>query len=193
MVVRTEPPELTVPLERARAVVCASEAGADYPDSHAVSVAVCAARVATALELDEQDVEVVMTGALLHDVGKLRIDRQILDKRGPLTDAEREHVNTHPAEGERMIGRRVDRRIAQVVRSHHERWDGGGYPDRLAAEQIPVAARIVAVADAFLAMQEDRPYRSALPLETALSELRSAAGSQFDPRCVEALRAVVAR
>jgi len=172
--------------------VVRTQAGAiGYPDKHAIAVAECAERIAERLELKAEARRAVVDGALLHDVGKLLVDRTILDKPGPLTPAERRAVNAHPAHGERIVGNAVDRTVAEVIRGHHERWDGAGYPDGLLADEIPLAARVVAVADAFLAMRERRPYRLPLSKRAALCELRRGAGSQFDPSCVEALVSIV--
>ncbi|HET7573403.1 MAG TPA: HD-GYP domain-containing protein [Gaiellaceae bacterium] len=127
--------------------------------------------------------------ALLHDVGKIRIPHAILDKPAELTVEERAIVNMHTIEGQRLL-ERVGGRLAEVgriVRSCHERWDGGGYPDGLAGEQIPLVARIVSCCDAFSAMTTDRAYRSARSLEDALAELEACAGTQFDPQVVRAL------
>ena len=133
----------------------------------------------------------MIEGALLHDVGKLFVDAAVLAKRGPLTPEEREQVNRHPVEGDRLLRDAIEPSVVDVVRAHHERWDGRGYPCGLSAERIPLAARIVAVADAYLAMREKRPYRAALNQEAALDELRGCAGSQFDPECVAALLTAV--
>jgi putative nucleotidyltransferase with HDIG domain len=163
-----------------------------YPDDHALGVAELAGRVADELRLSARARRTVIVGALLHDVGKLLVDAAILSKPGPLTPAERRQVNRHPVEGERLVRGSVDTAVGDVVRAHHERWDGAGYPNGLSADEIPLAARVVAVADAFLAMLEQRPYRVALAPEAALEELLACAGSQFDPVCVDALVAAVA-
>jgi HD-GYP domain-containing protein (c-di-GMP phosphodiesterase class II) len=131
--------------------------------------------------------------ALLHDVGKVRIPSEIINKPGPLTPEERQVVETHTIEGERMLERvgGLLAEVGRIVRSCHERWDGDGYPDGLAGDEIPLAARIVCCCDAFSAMTTDRPYRPARSPEEALAELRACSGSQFDPRVVEALVRVV--
>jgi HD-GYP domain-containing protein (c-di-GMP phosphodiesterase class II) len=127
--------------------------------------------------------------ALLHDVGKVRIPKEIINKPGALTDEERAIINTHTIEGERMLKKVVGLlgEIGTIVRSCHERWDGGGYPDGLAGEDIPLIARIVACCDAFNAMTTNRPYRAALPLDEALGELERGSGGQFDPTVIDAL------
>jgi HD-GYP domain-containing protein (c-di-GMP phosphodiesterase class II) len=135
---------------------------------------------------ERRDVEFV---ALLHDVGKVRIPKAIINKPGPLTDDERAIMNTHTIEGERMLEKvgGLLGRVGTVVRSCHERWDGTGYPDGVSGEQIPLVARIVACCDAYNAMTTDRPYRPALPEHEAMAELTANSGGQFDPAVVEAL------
>ena len=125
-------------------------------------------------------------GALFHDIGKIGIPNSVLLKPGPLTDEERALIETHPELGEKIIAP-IDQLqdVCGIVRSCHERWDGQGYPDRKAGEQIPLEARIIFACDAYHAMTTDRPYRRALPPEEALKRLEEAAGTQFDPRVVE--------
>jgi HD-GYP domain-containing protein (c-di-GMP phosphodiesterase class II) len=172
-------------------MVASSTGSRTYPDRHAIAVAACADKMAGRLALAEDVRRTVVEGALLHDVGKLLLDERILGKPGPLTADERRQVNAHPVEGERIVRPTVGADVADVVRAHHERWDGAGYPSGLAAQEIPIAARVVAVADAYLAMLEDRPYRASLTQAAALRELRDCSGSQFDPACVDALVSVV--
>jgi len=183
--------ESALPIEATRRVVAQSTGKEDYPDRHAIAVAACADQLANRLALGEWTRRTVVEGALLHDVGKLLVDERILGKPGPLTADERRQINAHPIEGERMIRRAVDPEVAVVVRAHHERWDGAGYPHGLAAQEIPLGARVVAVADAYLAMLEQRPYRARLTQAAALRELEDGAGSQFDPSCVAALVSMV--
>jgi response regulator RpfG family c-di-GMP phosphodiesterase len=127
-------------------------------------------------------------GFLLHDVGKIGIPDRVLKKRGPLSDGERRLMQTHTELGDQMLSGvgLLQGEGLSVVRSHHERWDGHGYPDALAGPAIPIAARIFAVADALDAMTSDRPYRKAGPWEAAVAEIRSQAGRQFDPTVVRA-------
>jgi diguanylate cyclase (GGDEF)-like protein len=161
--------------------------------THAETVALAVA-TAEALGLGPDDVEHVRHASELHDVGKVAIPDAILGKPGPLTEEEWAFVRRHTLIGERIIlAAPALARVAALVRSSHERWDGGGYPDRLAADAIPVGARVVAVADAFAAMLAGRPYRAALTLEQALAELERGAGSQFDPAVVEAWCAAAKR
>jgi response regulator RpfG family c-di-GMP phosphodiesterase len=134
--------------------------------------------------------ESVAYGFMLHDVGKIGIPDRILQKPGPLTDAERRLMQTHTVLGEQLL-RGVSflkGKGLEVVRSHHERWDGRGYPDRRVGDEIPAAARIFAVADALDAMTSDRPYRAALSWAAAARELAAQAGKQFDPGVVDAFR-----
>jgi HD-GYP domain-containing protein (c-di-GMP phosphodiesterase class II) len=119
-------------------------------------------------------------------VGKIGVPDAVLRKPGPLDDDEWDIMRMHPSLGADMIARvpGLDR-VAEAVRTHHERWDGGGYPDGLREAEIPLAGRIIAVCDAFNAMTSDRPYRPAMPERLAVQELRAGAGTQFDPRVVE--------
>jgi two-component system, cell cycle response regulator len=154
--------------------------------THAETVALAAA-TAEALGLPPDVVEQVRHASELHDVGKVAIPDAILGKPGPLTAEEWRFVRRHTLIGERIIlAAPALARVATLVRSSHERWDGTGYPDALAGEAIPVGARIVAVADAFAAMLAGRPYRPARTPDDALEELRRAAGTQFDPVVVDA-------
>jgi len=180
-----------LPIAATRRVV-ASKTGKEYPDQHAILVAACADRLARRLELTHVERQTVVAGALLHDVGKLLVDNRILEKPGPLTSEERREINGHPIKGALIVHASVDPEVVDVVRSHHERWDGDGYPRGLVGREIPLAARIVAVADAYLAMLEDRPYRTPLTEDEALRELEDGAGSQFDPRCVAVFVKLVA-
>jgi HD-GYP domain-containing protein (c-di-GMP phosphodiesterase class II) len=126
-------------------------------------------------------------GALFHDIGKIGVPSEILQKPGPLTDEEFEIVKQHPELGEKILApieRLAD--VRPIVRACHERWDGLGYPDGKRELEIPVEARIVLVCDAFHAMTTDRPYRRHLPTDEAVERLRESAGSQFDPTVVEA-------
>jgi HD-GYP domain-containing protein (c-di-GMP phosphodiesterase class II) len=188
----SEKATIAIPLiEAARGIVQASTGKDSYPDEHAVGVAQYADRIAEQLDLDADSRAAVVAGALLHDVGKLLVDPSVLEKQGPLTREERDQVETHPVAGEQIVRDAVAFDVALVVRAHHERWDGAGYPQGLTAEEIPLAARIVAVADAFLAMLEARPYRAPIDEAAAVDELKLGAGSQFDPCCVDALLRVL--
>ena len=169
------------------------EAEDNYTASHCRSVVELAAAVADELGLSYERRQELEIAALLHDVGKITIPNEILNKPAKLTDEEFALMKTHTIEGQALLDR-VGGRLAKVgaiVRSCHERWDGRGYPDGLAGEQIPVAARIVFCCDAYSAMTTDRPYRQAMPQAAAIEELRTNSGTQFEPRVVDALIAVV--
>jgi HD-GYP domain-containing protein (c-di-GMP phosphodiesterase class II) len=171
------------------------EADDAYTGSHSRDVVGLVLAVADELGLDARERRDAEFTALLHDVGKIRIPPEIIGKPGPLTSDERAVIETHTIEGERMLDR-VGGLLAEVgrlVRSCHEHWDGRGYPDGLAGEQIPRVARIVCCCDAFSAITADRPYRSARTPAEALEELRRCAGTQFDPDVVAALSATAAR
>ncbi len=151
---------------------------------HAGRIRATAEAIAVALAMPAAERHALRLGAILHDVGKIGIADPILLKPGPLDEREWEVMRSHPLVGERILeGIHVVSPAIPIVRQHHERWDGGGYPDGLAGDDIPLGARIVAVCDAFDAMTSDRPYRAALPLEVACEELTRCAGTQFDPAC----------
>jgi two-component system cell cycle response regulator len=159
---------------------------------HMHDVAQLARAVGTRLGLDAEDLDVVVRAAELHDIGKVAVPDTILHKPGPLDEAEWSFIHQHTIIGERIVGAaEALRPVGRVVRASHERWDGGGYPDGLAGEAIPLGARIVFACDAWDAMTCDRGYRSALSPEEAADELRTNAGTQFDADVVAALLAVV--
>jgi putative nucleotidyltransferase with HDIG domain len=148
--------------------------------------------VAGELGLDLDSIRTVELGAVLHDIGKVRVPESILKKPGELTEAEWEIMKTHPEVGERILKPIQSlQSVVPIVRHHHERWDGNGYPDGLAGRTIPLGARIVAVCDAYRAMTEDRPYRKALAEAEARRRLLEGSGSQFDSVCVTALLAAL--
>jgi diguanylate cyclase (GGDEF)-like protein len=154
-----------------------------HPDleAHADGVAQLVEATATVLGLDGEDVKRFRLAAELHDIGKIGIPESILRKPGPLSDAEWEFIRRHTIIGERiLLAAPALEGVAQLVRSSHERWDGGGYPDGLAGDQIPLGARVIQVCDAHDAMTRDRPYRPAMPPEVARAEIESFAGAQFD-------------
>ncbi len=158
------------------------------------------ARYALALldRLGGVDRESLEVGGQLHDIGKIGVQGGLLRKNGPLELSEREHIESHPVVGVEILTPLLDDpTVLNVVRHHHERWDGDGYPDGLAGDQIPLGARIVAVADAFDAMTTARPYRAALTPEDAVREIETEAGQQFDPgiagHAADALASRVAR
>jgi HD-GYP domain-containing protein (c-di-GMP phosphodiesterase class II) len=165
----------------------------NYTAHHSRSVVDLTLAVADEIGVDPNSRQELEFAALLHDVGKISIPKEILNKPGKLTAEEFELMKTHTIEGQFMLDRvgGLLARVGEIVRSCHERWDGAGYPDRLKGETIPLAARIVFCCDAYNAMTTDRPYRAALPHEEAIEELLSNAGTQFDPRVAVALAQVV--
>ncbi len=175
-----------------RSLAMALSARDGYTGAHSDIVHDLAVAVATRLDLSAQEVDEVKVVALLHDIGKIGIPDEILHKSTPLTDDDWELMRSHPAIGERILEPLPGfDRIANAVRHEHERWDGRGYPDGLAETAIPLASRIVLACDAFHALVSDRPYRPALALEAAVTELESCAGTQFDPAVVVALLAAI--
>jgi putative nucleotidyltransferase with HDIG domain len=164
-----------------------------YTGEHCRQVVALALAVSDRLGLDVDRRRNLEFAALLHDVGKVAIPKDIINKPGKLDAAEWELMKTHTIEGQRMLDRvgGFMSDVGRIVRSHHERWDGGGYPDRLAGADIPLEARIIACCDSYNAMTTDRAYRAALPAEVAAEELRRCAGSQFDPAVAAAALAVV--
>jgi HD-GYP domain-containing protein (c-di-GMP phosphodiesterase class II) len=165
----------------------------DYTAEHSRSVVELARGVAQEIGMDKYELQELEFAALLHDVGKIAIPKEILRKPAALTDSEFEVMKTHTIEGQFMLDRigGLLGRVGEVVRSCHERWDGKGYPDGLRGEEIPLAARVVFVCDAYNAMTTTRPYRAALPHEQAIAELVTNAGTQFDPEVVAAMLRVV--
>lgn len=170
------------------------EARDRYTVHHAERVGLYARAMADALDLPYEDRDVLYRGGVLHDLGKIVVPAEILLKQGPLTDAERRLMEEHAPEGARICGSlRSIAGMLPIIRHHHERVDGAGYPDHLAGEDIPLAARIAAVADAWDAMTSDRPYRLALERDEALRRLAAGAGSQWDAGIAEVFRASIDR
>ena len=162
-----------------------------YTRGHSARVTAFADAVARQLGWPQSRLAALRAGGSLHDVGKLAVPRRILSKAGPLTPVEFAQVRVHPSAGARLISPIASLRAAlPYVLYHHERWDGTGYPEGRAGEEIPEEARLLAVADAFDAMTSTRPYRQPWPLDRAFVELERCAGSQFDPRMVESFLAV---
>ncbi len=169
------------------------EADDGYTGEHCRGVVALALAVADRLGLDPTRRRNLEFAALLHDVGKIAVPKEIINKPGKLTAEEWTIIKTHTQEGQRMLSQvgGFMREVGQLVRSHHERWDGGGYPDGLAGEAIPLEARIVAACDTWNAMRTDRAYRRALSYEVAMAELRATAAKQLDPSIVAVLEDVV--
>jgi HD domain/GAF domain len=171
-----------------RALLAALDARDGYSGDHSRCVVKLAIEVARGMNLEEEGVAVVEQCALLHDVGKLAVPDSILRKPGPLDATEREAMRKHAEVGTCMVGSLEGlARLAPAIRAVHERWDGGGYPDRRKGEEIPLCSRIVHACDAWHAMSSDRPYRNALSTEEATEEIIQNAGRQFDPRVARAL------
>jgi HD-GYP domain-containing protein (c-di-GMP phosphodiesterase class II) len=169
------------------------EADDAYTGSHSRDVVELVLAVAERLGLDAGEQRMAEFTALLHDVGKIRIPPEIINKPGPLDDEERALMNTHTILGQEMLERAggLLGDVGPLVRSCHEHWDGNGYPDGLAGEDIPLVARIVCTCDAWSAMTTDRSYRRALSHDDAVAELQRCSGTQFDPRVVDALLAAL--
>ncbi len=165
------------------------EADDEYTGLHSHGVVALSVAVADQMRLDSRERRNVEFGALLHDVGKIAVPKEIINKPGPLTEDEWLVIKTHTIEGQRMLDRvgGLLSDVGRIVRSSHESWDGSGYPDGLAGREIPLGATIVACCDAFSAMTTDRSYRKAMTLAEARAELQANAGSQFNPAVVKAL------
>jgi putative nucleotidyltransferase with HDIG domain len=169
------------------------EADDEYTGMHSRSVVSLSVEVADELGLDSRDRRNVEFGALLHDVGKIAVPKEIINKPGPLTEEEWIIIKAHTIEGQKMLDRvgGLLSEVGRIVRSSHERWDGSGYPDGLAGEEIPLGSAIVSACDALNAMTTDRSYRPAMSLEEAIAELREQSGKQFHPRVVEVLTRIL--
>jgi len=169
------------------------EADDEYTGVHSRGVVSLSIAVADAMGLDSADRRNVEFGALLHDVGKIAVPKEIINKPGPLTEDEWVVIKTHTIEGQRMLDRvgGLLSQVGRIVRSSHEKWDGTGYPDGLVGDQIPVGSAIVCCCDAFNAMTTDRSYRDAMSLDEAIDELEENSGTQFSPAVVDALLRVL--
>jgi hypothetical protein len=178
----------------AEALAAALEAKDSYTADHARSIADLAVEVGRELELSGSALEDLRYGGIFHDVGKIAIPDAIINKPGPLTEEESEVIKRHPAIGAEILAPvPFLYGVRTIVRYAHEHWDGGGYPEGLSGERIPLGARIVLAVDAYHAMTSDRPYRRAMSHEEACRELEEGAGEQFDPKVVEILLAVLSR
>jgi putative two-component system response regulator len=176
------------------ALVNALEAKDPYLRGHSARVADLAATVAAELGLDEEAVEVVRTAGRLHDIGKIGIREEILNKQGPLTNEEFEHVKNHTITGSQILAPLAHlRHIIEIVRSHHERWDGKGYPDGIKGDQIPIGARIIGAVEIYDALTTSRPYQEKMVPELAIERLRDLVDTVIDPKVHRALQSVVAR
>jgi putative nucleotidyltransferase with HDIG domain len=180
-------------LSFASALVATLDARDCYTAGHSAAVAIYARDIAARLGLDEQQQKLVHLCGLVHDIGKIGLPAGLLEKAGPLTLAERRQMEQHAEIGERILAKVEDyAEVAQIVRHHHERIDGRGYPDGLAGDEIPLLSRIIGVADAYNAMTSDRPYRDAMPSQVARIRMAQAVETQFDTSVVAAFEAVLA-
>lgn len=181
-------------IEMVERLAIAAEYRDDHTNQHNQRVGELSGQIAQAIGLTPEDAGLLRRAAALHDIGKIGIPDALLHKPGSLSDSELRIMRTHATIGARILGGShipLLKLAEAVALSHHERWDGNGYPHGLKADDIPLAGRIVAVADAFDAMTSDRPYRKARPVEDALAELRSESDQQYEGRLVEALASVV--
>ncbi len=183
-----EGPDRAARLRAAASLAHAVDARDAYTGSHSYMVGELAARVATRMGLDSESIELTRLAGSLHDLGKLAIPEEILRKPGPLNEAERLVLERHPQIGYRMLDSLGVEPVATWVLHHHERWDGRGYPEQKAGDDIPLGARILFVADAYDAMTTDRVYRGRLSHDRAIAELERCAGTQFDPDVVAAFK-----
>ena len=180
-------------LSFAAALVATLDARDRYTAGHSTAVAVYSRDIARRMGLSEADQQTAHLAGLVHDIGKIGLPPGLLEKEGPLTLEERRIMQTHPEIGERILANVDDYgHIAEIVRHHHERIDGNGYPNGIAGDAIPLTSRIIAVADAYNAMTSDRPYREAMPSQVARMRLAQAVGSQFDTAVVAAFEAILA-
>ena len=180
-------------LSFATALVATLDARDQYTAGHSAAVAIYARDIATRLELPEERRQLAHLCGLVHDIGKIGLPPGLLEKPGALTLAERRLMETHSEIGERILAKVEDyAEIAVIVRHHHERWDGQGYPDGVAGDAIPLISRIITVADAYNAMTSDRPYRDAMPSRVARLRLAQGVESQFDTTVVAAFEAILA-
>jgi putative nucleotidyltransferase with HDIG domain len=180
-------------LQFASALVTFLDARDNYTAGHSAAVAIYARDIATRMGLSETQVQLAHLCGLVHDIGKVGLPAVLLEKPGALTLEERRHMEEHPVIGERILAKVDDyAEIAKIVRHHHERVDGQGYPDGLVGEDIPLLSRIIALADAYNAMTSDRPYRDAMPSQVARMRLAQAVESQFDTSVAAAFEAILA-
>jgi putative two-component system response regulator len=176
-----------------KSLCTALEAKDDYTRGHSERVSMLSGKLARAIGIARPEAQRIRLAGRLHDIGKIGVRESILAKPGALTEEEYRHIQAHPVIGERILAQGlVDTDTLRIVRHHHEHYGGGGYPDGLRGSDIPLGARVLAVADAFDALTSDRPYRSRLEVAAALGVLRNGAGSQWQPTLVEAVAQHVA-
>lgn len=174
-------------LSAVTSLVYALEVKDRYTNDHSERVAELSKAIAVELGLPQDDIEKVRLAGLVHDIGKIGVSEVVLNKPGRLTDSEFYHIGCHCETGEHILTPILENEeILKVVRHHHERFDGHGYPDGLFGRQIPLGAMILAVADSYDAMTSDRPYRKAMDIDTAFFEIENCRSTQFDPEIVDA-------
>jgi len=162
-----------------------------YANPHAIRIAAIADKIAEAFHLASQDRKSIRTAARIHDLGEVAMEREYIRRAGTLSDEERIDLQRHPVIGEQEAARAgADRDVQLLVRWHHEWWNGGGYPDALRQNEIPLAARILRVADSYASLTDARPYRAALTEEEARKQIAHLAGVEFDPAVATALLAL---
>jgi putative nucleotidyltransferase with HDIG domain len=183
-----------ISLATLEALVNALEAKDPYLRGHSARVADMSAMVAAEMGYGDEEIEAVRTGGRLHDIGKIGIREEILGKQGPLSDEEYEHVKQHVVVGSQILAPLVHlKQVISFVRSHHERWDGTGYPDRLAGDSIPYGARIIGAVEIYDALTTSRPYQEKMEPGTAVERMRDLVGTVLDPEVHRGLAAVVGR
>lgn len=192
-ILRRESELQSLSIRSIRSLVLSLEAKDPYTKNHSIKVAQVSIQVARHLGMSPEETREVRLAGLLHDVGKIGIRESVLHKPGRLDDEEIEHMRLHPLIGARILLPLSQRfpRVVDSVRSEHERWDGKGYPDGIAGDRIPLAARIIAVADCYDAITSNRPYRQAQVRDFAASEIENGSGTQFDPEIVHAFLELV--
>ncbi len=170
------------------ALAYALEAKDKYTSGHSQRVTEMSVAIAKELDMPQDSIDKIRLAGLVHDIGKIGVKESVLNKPGKLTDEEYQHIKSHCDIGERILTPIVeDEEILKAVRHHHERYDGRGYPDGLSGKQIPLSARILAVADTYDALTSERPYREAMSAENAFAEIEFGKGTQFEPEVVSAL------
>src|SRR6185436_9906451 len=176
-----------ISLATLEALVNALEAKDPYLRGHSARVADMSATVAGEMQRSDEEVELVRTGGRLHDIGKIGIREDVLAKQGPLTDQEYDHVKEHVVVGSQILSPLVHlKNVIAFVRSHHERWDGKGYPDRLAGEAIPLGARIIGAVEIYDALTTSRPYQERMEPQVAVERMRDLVGTVLDPAVYQA-------
>ena len=179
-------------LEAVQSLAIALEEKDRYTHGHSLRVSDLSEAIGRAMGFDDEGIRILHLGGLLHDIGKIGIPESILNKPGPLTQEEFRIIQSHPTEGERILKPIIrEEGILHIVRHHHEKFDGTGYPDGLKGKEIPLVARIATVADVFDAMTSERAYRGAIPQERVLEHMRSETGRHFDPNVMDAFLKVI--